>query len=116
MKGGFFMKNIILGTSLLFISMQVFAACFAERCENVIIKKVHILENGTVGLETSGSEVGLGCDLLQGKYIYLPKTSSNYDQLYSLIVASHASENIVDLFIDEEHDDEMCELIVMSAK
>ncbi len=110
------MKKIIFGTSLLFTCAQAFAGCFADRCENIIIEKVHILENGTVGLETSGSEVGLGCDLLQGKYIYLPKTSTNYDQLYSLVVTSHASENIVDLFIDEEHDDEMCELIVMSSK
>ncbi len=110
------MKKIIFGTSLLLTCAQTFAGCFADRCENVIVEKVHILEGGTVGIETSGSEAGLGCDLLQDKYIYLPKTSSNYDQLYSLIVASHASENIVDLFVDEEHDDEMCELIVMSAK
>jgi len=110
------MKKIIFGTLMILTFSKAFGGCFADRCENVIVEKIHILDNGTVGVETSGTESGLGCDLLQNKYIYLPKTSSNYDQLYSLIVVSHASENIVDLFVDEEHDDEMCEIIVMSAK
>lgn len=110
------MKKIIFSASLLFTCAQAFAGCFADRCENVIIEKVHVLEKGTVGLETSGSEIGLGCDLLQGKYIYLLKTSENYDQLYALIVASHDSGNIVDIIIDEEHDEEMCELKYFTPK
>lgn len=110
------MKKIIFVTSLLFIYSQANAGCFADRCENVIVNQINILENGTVGIETSGTEAGLGCDLLRGKYIYLTKSSNNYDQLYSLLVSSHMSENLIDLVIDEEHDDEMCELISLSSK
>lgn len=110
------MKNLMIGTSLLFFCAQSFAGCFADRCENVSVEKIHILEGGVLGFETSGTEAGLGCDLLQGKYIYLSKTSSGYDQFYSLLIVAHATGNSVDLVIDEEHDEEMCELKTLTLK
>ena len=106
----------MIGTSLLFICAQTFAGCFADRCEDVIIEKIHVLENGVIGIETSGSEIGLGCDLLHNKYVYLAKTSTSYDQLYSLLVTAHISEKTIDLEIYEEDDEEMCELKTLTSK
>lgn len=74
-------------------SCQAVAVCSGGSCKDVTITRLYVTADGDTVISTSGDESQLSCSAGPSGYIKLRSTSTNYNATYSLLLASHISQD-----------------------
>lgn len=84
-------SGVIIG---LLMSQLAFAACEDNSCVGVKITRLFVHDSG-VSIGTSGNESALNCNAGTKGYIKLSKDHGNYNSLYSLLLTSHTTQDLI---------------------
>ena len=86
-----FMSVFAIGTS--------YAACGATGCIDVLIDELYVNSNYLVYVATNGTETAANCTPLAGVYLTLDPSDSNYNAVYSLLLAAQLADRLVTIRI-----------------
>ena len=73
-------------------SSLIYAECSGTNCSDVIVDRLVVRANGNVSIRTSGDETLLSCDSGAKGYLELDRNATNYDAMYSLLLAVHTTK------------------------
>ncbi len=84
-----FIGSLVLGTAA--------ADCAGVFCSNVKIKALYVTSDGDTYVEVYGNMPALECTLASSTYITLLKSSSNYKEMYALLVANQLADRALSI-------------------
>lgn len=90
--------GLIAGLMLPLIS---FADCSTKACSPVTVDMLYVTANSNILVGTSGDESKLTCGTASEGYVTLLKSSSNFEIMYSTLLASRMASQTVRIRISE---------------
>ena len=79
---------------------SAFAECNGPSCNQVGIERIYTNANSWVYVGTDGNEPGLNCTPVSGVYLTLYHTDSNFEAIYSTLLAAMVADRPASLRID----------------
>jgi len=74
----------------LFVASAVNAACMASGCYDEFVDQIYIQANGSLYVQTSGTETLANCTPDSGVYLFLAGTASKFKEVYATLMYAQA--------------------------
>ncbi len=91
--------GIVVTFTSLFATGASHAACGTTGCIDVLIDELYVNSNFLVYVATNGTETAANCTPLAGVYLTLDPSDSNYNAVYSLLLAAQLADRPVSIRI-----------------
>ena len=73
------------------------AACGTTGCTDVLVDELYVNSNYVVYVATSGTETAINCTPVSGTHLTLDPSDSNYNAVYSLLLAAQLADRPVSI-------------------
>ena len=84
-----------------FMPFATYADCSTKSCSKVTVDMLYVQANGNILVGTSGAESNLNCGTASEGYVTLLQSSSNFEIMYSTLLASRMADRTVRIRIAE---------------
>ena len=105
--------KLIFAIGLFLTSGAAYAACSGPICSDVLVERLYVNANGVVYVSTDGVETALNCTAVSGIYVTLYHTDTNFDAIYSTLLAAKLVEKTVGIRIEDSSSD--CRILYVTV-
>ena len=89
--------SVVIASTSLFAMGASHAACGTTGCTDVLIDELYVNANYVVFVATSGTETAINCTPVSGTHLTLDPSDSNYNAVYSLLLAAQLADRPVSI-------------------